>query len=108
MLSSRLILCRPLLLLPSIFSGIRVFSNESADDQVAVPVNNTQSGEIYLEFLGSFTLLVKQADLAAILLSLHLGHGLMPKSANSHTENTNQQTQYAKVGGQETKSLSHS
>ena len=30
MLSSHLILCRPLLLLPSIFSSIRVFSNESA------------------------------------------------------------------------------
>ena len=30
MLSSRLILCRPLLLLPSIFPRIRVFSNESA------------------------------------------------------------------------------
>ena len=29
MLSSHLILCRPLLLLPSIFPGIRVFSNES-------------------------------------------------------------------------------
>ena len=28
--SSHLILCRPLLLLPSIFPGIRVFSNESA------------------------------------------------------------------------------
>ena len=28
--SNHLILCRPLLLLPSIFSGIRVFSNESA------------------------------------------------------------------------------
>ena len=28
--SSRLILCRPLLLLPSIFPGIKVFSNESA------------------------------------------------------------------------------
>ena len=30
MSSSHLILCRPLLLLPSIFPGIRVFSNESA------------------------------------------------------------------------------
>ena len=29
MLSNHLILCRPLLLLPSIFSSIRVFSNES-------------------------------------------------------------------------------
>ena len=29
MLSNRLILCRPLLLLPSIFPSIRVFSNES-------------------------------------------------------------------------------
>ena len=28
--SNHLILCRPLLLLPSIFSSIRVFSNESA------------------------------------------------------------------------------
>ena len=28
--SNRLILCRPLLLLPSIFPSIRVFSNESA------------------------------------------------------------------------------
>ena len=30
MLSSHLILCRPLLLLPSVFPSIRVFSNESA------------------------------------------------------------------------------
>ena len=30
MLSNHIILCRPLLLLPSIFSSIRVFSNESA------------------------------------------------------------------------------
>ena len=30
LLSNHLILCRPLLLLPSIFSSIRVFSNESA------------------------------------------------------------------------------
>ena len=30
MASNNLILCRPLLLLPSIFSSIRVFSNESA------------------------------------------------------------------------------
>ena len=30
MLSYHLILCRPLLLLPSIFPSIRVFSNESA------------------------------------------------------------------------------
>ena len=30
MLSSHLILCHPLLLLPSIFPGIRIFSNESA------------------------------------------------------------------------------
>ena len=30
MASNHLILCRPLLLLPSIFPGIRVFSNESA------------------------------------------------------------------------------
>ena len=30
MLSNYLILCHPLLLLPSIFPGIRVFSNESA------------------------------------------------------------------------------
>ena len=29
MLSNHLILCRPLLLLPSIFPGVRVFSNES-------------------------------------------------------------------------------
>ena len=30
MLSNHLILCRPLLLLPSIFPSIRIFSNESA------------------------------------------------------------------------------
>ena len=30
MLSNHLVLCRPLLLLPSVFSSIRVFSNESA------------------------------------------------------------------------------
>ena len=32
MISNYLILCRPLLLLPSVFSSIRVFSNESAPD----------------------------------------------------------------------------
>ena len=35
MLSNRLILCCPLLLLPSIFPSIRVFSNESTLHQVA-------------------------------------------------------------------------
>ena len=33
--SNHLILCRPLLLLPSIFPSIRVFSNEQALHQVA-------------------------------------------------------------------------
>ena len=33
--SNHLILCRPLLLLPSVFPSIRVFSNESAQHQVA-------------------------------------------------------------------------
>ena len=33
--SNQLILCRPLLLLPSIFASIRVFSNELALHQVA-------------------------------------------------------------------------
>ena len=34
--SNRLILCRPLLLLPSIFSCIRVFSNESGSQRIGV------------------------------------------------------------------------
>ena len=35
--SNHLILCRPLLLPPSIFPGIRVFSNESAGSQIRWP-----------------------------------------------------------------------
>ena len=51
MSSNHLILCRPLLLLPSVFPSIRVFSNESGDQSIvvsalAISLSNEYSGLI--------------------------------------------------------------
>ena len=49
--SNHLILCRPLLLLPSIFPSIRVFSNVTSLHQVA----NLSNRRIYWKYLGQLT-----------------------------------------------------
>ena len=66
--SNRIILCRPLLLLPSIFPGIRVFSNESAlhirwpkywSFSFGISPSNEYSGLIYLGWTGWISLQCK-------------------------------------------------
>ena len=50
MLSNNLILCHPLLLLPSIFPSIRVFSSESNSMKLwAMPCRSTQDGCVMVE-----------------------------------------------------------
>ena len=68
-LSNHLILCRPLLLPPSIFPNIRVFSNESAlhirwpkywSFSFSISPSNEYSGLISLGWTGLFSLQSKQ------------------------------------------------
>ena len=67
--SNYLILCRPLLLLPSIFPSIRVFSNESVllirwpkfwSFRFSINLSNEYSGLISLRFTGLISLLSKR------------------------------------------------
>ena len=73
--SSHLILCRPLLLLPSIFLSIRVFSNESAlcirwpnycSFSFSISPSNEYSGLISFR-IGWFDLLTVQGTLKSLL-----------------------------------------
>ena len=73
MLSNHLILCHPLLLLPSIFPSIRVFSNESVLRtrwpkywSFSVSLSNEDSGLISLR-VDWFDLLVVQEIIKSIL-----------------------------------------
>ena len=75
MLSNRLILCHPLLLLPSIFPSIRVFSNESAlcsrwpkygSFSFSISPSNEYSGLISFR-IDCFALLVVQGTLKSLL-----------------------------------------
>ena len=75
MLSKHLILCHPLLLLPSIFSSIRVFSNESALQirwpnywslSFSISPSNEYSGLISFR-IDWFDLLVVQGTLKSLL-----------------------------------------
>ena len=85
MLSSRLVLCRPLLLLSSIFPSIRVFSNESAL-HIRLPKYwsfsfssnppNEYSGLISFR-MDWFDLLAVQGTLKS-LLQHHRSHGSQP------------------------------
>ena len=73
--SNRLILCHPLLLLPSIFSSIRVFSNESVlcirwrkdrSFSFSISPSNEYSGPISFR-INSFDLLAVQGTLKSLL-----------------------------------------
>ena len=75
MLSSHLILCHPLLLLPSIFPNIRVFSNESAfcitwpkyrNFGFSISPSNEYSGLIFFR-IDWFHLLVVQGNVKSLL-----------------------------------------
>ena len=75
MSSNHLILCRPLLLLPSIFPSIRVFSNESVlcirwpkywRSSLSISPSNEYSGLISLR-IGWFDLLAVQGTLKSLL-----------------------------------------
>ena len=75
MLSNHLILCRPLLLLPSIFSSIRVLSNESAlcikwpmywSFRFSITPSNEYSGLIFFR-MNCLTLLAVQGTLKSLL-----------------------------------------
>jgi len=79
MLSNYLILCGPLLLLPSIFSSIRVYSNESAllirwpkywSFSFSISPSNEYSGLISFR-IDWFDLLAAQRTLNSIVTSKH-------------------------------------
>ena len=80
MLSNHLILCRPLLLLPSVFSSVGVFSNELAlcimwpkywSFSCSISPSNDYSGLISLR-IDSFDLLVVQESLLSLFFYLCL------------------------------------
>ena len=64
--SNHLILCRPLLLLPSIFPSIRVFSNESALHQVAKVLELQLQHQSLHEHLGLISFRMDSLDLLAV------------------------------------------
>ena len=65
--SNHLILCRPLLFLPSIFPSIRVFSNESAlHNQVAKDWSFSFSISPSKEYSGMISFMVDRLDLLAV------------------------------------------
>ena len=75
MLSNHLILCHPLLLLPSIFSGIRVLSNESAlsikwpkywSFRFSITPSNEYSGLIFFR-MNCLALLAVQGSIKSLL-----------------------------------------
>ena len=75
MLANHLILCRPLLFLPSIFASIRVFSNESAlhirwpeywSFSFSISPSNEYSGSISFR-IDCFDLLAVQGTLKSLL-----------------------------------------
>ena len=94
MLSNHLILCRPLLLLPSIFSSIRVFSNESVlhirwpkywSFSFSISPSNEYSGLISFR-TNWFDLLAVQGSLKSLLqhpIALHLHIQACVKSLQS-------------------------
>ena len=66
MLSNHLVLCRPLLLLPSVFSSIRVFSNESAL-HIRWPKYWSFSISLCNEYSGLISFRIDWLDLLAVL-----------------------------------------
>ena len=78
-LSNHLILCRPLLLLPSIFPSIRVFSNESVRIRWTKYWSFSFSTSASNEYLGLISFRIDWFDLLAVkrtLKSLIQHHGL--------------------------------
>ena len=76
MLSNLLILCHPLLLLPSIFPSIKVFSNESAlcirwprywSFSFSISLSNEYSGLIFFFRIDWIDLLAVQGTLKSLL-----------------------------------------
>ena len=102
MLSNHLILCRPLLLPPSIFPSIRVFSNESvihisgqrigiSASTSVLPVNTQDWFPLGFDLLavqGAFKSLLQHHNSKA----LHLQHSAFCKVQSSHTCVTNGKT----------------
>ena len=89
---SHLILCCPLLLLPSIFPNVRVFSNESAlrirlpkywSFSVRISPSNEYSGLISFR-IDCFDLLAVQGTLKNLLQHHCLKVSVLQRSANSH------------------------
>ena len=102
--SNHLILCRPLLLLPSIFPSIKVFSNESSlcirqpkywSFSFNVGPSNEHSGLIFrmdwldlLAVQGTLkSLLQHHSSIASILLVLNLLYGLTLTSIHDYWKN---------------------
>ena len=94
--SNHLILCRPLLLLPSIFPSIRVFSNESAlpirwpkcwSLSLNISPSNEYSWLISIR-IGWFDLLAAQGTLESVIQLHSLKASILPHSvslwSNSH------------------------
>ena len=71
--SNHLILCRPLLLLPSIFSSIRVFSNESAL-RIRWPKHCTKSNFIYVHIIFPNTMWTQTWSLPSLNFPFPLAH----------------------------------
>ena len=104
--SSHLILCLPLLLLPSIFPSIRVFSNESAlHTQWPKYWSFSFSISPFNEYSGLFSFRIDWLDLLAVqgtlksLSQLHLSlaranHMARPQAAGSGTGNMDTDTTY--------------
>ena len=89
MLSNHLFLCRPLLILPSIFSSIRVFSNESAlsirwpkywSFSFSISLFNEYSGLISFR-IDWFDLLAVQGTLKSLFQHHHLKTSVLQLSA---------------------------
>ena len=74
MLSDHLILCHPLLLLPSIFPGIRVFSNESTLQQVAKDWSFSFSISSFNEYSGLISFRIDWFDACAVKGLLRVFH----------------------------------
>ena len=91
MISNHLILCRPLLILPSIFPSIRVFSNESAvrtrwpkywSFSFSISPSNEYSGLISLN-IDWFDLLAVQGTLKSLFQHHNLKASILRQSAFS-------------------------
>ena len=88
MLSNHLIICHPLLLLPSIFPSIRVFSNKSALPQVAKVLELQLQYQSSSEYSGLISFRIDWFDLLEVqgtLMSLLQHHSSKPSVLWSST-----------------------